>query len=112
MEALQAVKDMFPRLSNSEQLIVSQSRGDNVVVVSTDKLRHRLLEEGLREVVITDSEHIMRTEFSALHNHILLLKQKQLLLIDTIRQLEVQYYYTTMKNVRPTTNVYKKLYRR
>ncbi|KAM7517985.1 hypothetical protein LguiB_016947 [Lonicera macranthoides] len=90
MEALQAVKDMFPRLSNSEQLIVSQSRGDNAMVVSTDKLRHRLLEEGLREVAITDSEHIMRTEFSALYNHILLLKQKQLLLTETMNQLEAE----------------------
>ncbi|KAL6992945.1 Oxysterol-binding protein-related protein 1C [Sarracenia purpurea var. burkii] len=85
MDALQAVKDMFPLMSNSELM----AQMDNVVV-STDKLRQRLLEEGVSEAVIQDSEQIMKNEFSALHNHILLLKQKQLLLIDTMRQLETE----------------------
>lgn len=85
MEALQAVKDMFPRMSNSELMA---QMGDSVAV-STDKLRQRLLEEGVTEAAIQDSEQIMKTEFSALRNHLLLLKQKQLLLLDTMRQLEV-----------------------
>ena len=84
MEALHAVKDMFPRMSNSELM----AQMDNVAV-STDKLRQRLLEEGLREAAIHDSEQIMKNEFSCMHTHLLLLKQKQLLLIDTMRQLEV-----------------------
>ncbi|KAI3995017.1 hypothetical protein MKX01_026509, partial [Papaver californicum] len=83
MEALQAVKDMFPRMSNSELMAPI----DNVVV-STEKLRQRLLEEGVSEAAIQDSEQIMRTEFSALQNQLVLLKQKQSLLIDTLRQLE------------------------
>ena len=84
MEALQAVKDMFPRMSNSELMAPI----DNVAV-STEKLRQRLQEEGVREEAIQDSEQIMRNEFSSLQNQILLLKQKQWLLIDTLRQLEV-----------------------
>ncbi|KAF2296758.1 hypothetical protein GH714_001706 [Hevea brasiliensis] len=40
MEALQAVKDMFPRMSNSELMAPI----DNVAV-STEKLRQRLQEE-------------------------------------------------------------------
>ncbi|XP_026455134.1 oxysterol-binding protein-related protein 1C-like [Papaver somniferum] len=85
MEALQAVKDMFPRMSNSELMAPI----DNVVV-STEKLRQRLLEEGVSEAAIQDSEQIMRTEFSALQNQLVLLKQKQSLLIDTLRQLETE----------------------
>ncbi|KAJ6730436.1 OXYSTEROL-BINDING PROTEIN-RELATED [Salix viminalis] len=85
MEALQAVKEMFPRMSNSELMAPL----DNVAV-STEKLRQRLQEEGVREEVIQDGEQIMRTEFAALQNQIVLLKQKQLLLIDTLRQLETE----------------------
>ncbi|XP_043705131.1 oxysterol-binding protein-related protein 1C [Telopea speciosissima] len=84
MEALQAVKNMFPRMSNSELLAPI----DNVVV-STEKLRQRLLEAGVSEAAIQDSEQIMRSEFSALQNQLVLLKQKQCILIDTLRQLEV-----------------------
>jgi hypothetical protein len=43
----------------------------------------------VREELILDSEQIMRSEFAALQNQIVLLKQKQWLLIDTLRHLEV-----------------------
>ncbi|KAK9945742.1 hypothetical protein M0R45_011241 [Rubus argutus] len=85
VEALQAVKDMFPRISNSELM----APVDNVAV-STEKLRQRLAEEGVGEAAIQESEQIMKTEFTALHNQLLLLKQKQWLLIDTLRQLETE----------------------
>lgn len=84
MEALQAVKDMFPRMSNSELMAPM----DNIAV-STEKLRKWLQQEGLREAAIQESEQIMETEFSALQQQLSLLKQKQWLLIDTLRQLEV-----------------------
>ncbi|XP_038693991.1 oxysterol-binding protein-related protein 1C-like isoform X2 [Tripterygium wilfordii] len=83
MEALQAVKDMFPRLSNGEAV-------GPVDVMSTEKLRQRLLEEGVNEAAIQDSENIMRTEFSTLHNHLVVLRRQQLLLFDTLRQLETE----------------------
>lgn len=83
MEALQAVKDMFPRISNSELM----APVDNVTI-STEKLRNRLLEEGVGEAAIQDSEQIMRTEFAALQNQLMLLKQKHSILIDTLRHLE------------------------
>ncbi|KAH1094886.1 hypothetical protein GLYMA_14G164600v4 [Glycine max] len=85
MEALQAVKDMFPRISNSELM----APVDNVAI-STEKLRHRLVEEGVSEAAIQDSEQIMRNEYAALQNQLLLLKQKQVTLIDTLRQLETE----------------------
>ena len=84
MEALQAVKDMFPRMSNSELMAPL----DNVAI-STEKLRQRLLEEGVSEAAIQDSEEIMRSEFASLQDQLVLLKQKQWKLIDTLRQLEV-----------------------
>ncbi|XP_039024612.1 oxysterol-binding protein-related protein 1C-like isoform X2 [Hibiscus syriacus] len=85
VEALQAVKDMFPRMSNSELMAPM----DNVAV-STEKLRQRLMQEKVNEMAIQDSEQIMKSEFSALQNHLVLLKQKQSLLIDTLRQLETE----------------------
>ncbi|KAL5982599.1 Oxysterol-binding protein-related protein 1C [Asimina triloba] len=85
MDALQKVKDMFPRMSNSELM----APVDNFVV-STEKLRQRLTEEGVTEAAILDSEQIMKSEFTALQNKLVLLKQKYLLLIDTLRQLETE----------------------
>lgn len=85
MEALQAVKGMFPRISNSE--LMAPIGG---ITVSTEKLRQRLLEEGVSESTIQDSENIMRSEFSAMHDQLVLLKQKHLLLMDTLRMLETE----------------------
>ncbi|XVF36850.1 hypothetical protein REPUB_Repub19eG0094000 [Reevesia pubescens] len=85
MEALQAVKDMFPRMSNSELMAPL----DNVAV-STEKLRQLLMQEGVSESAIQDSEQIMRSEFAALQNQLVLLKQKQWRLIETLRQLETE----------------------
>lgn len=84
MEALQAVKDMFPRMSNSELMAPIES-----FIVSTEKLRQRLQEEGLNEAAIQDCEQIMRNEFVVLHNQLMILKHKQSLLMDSLRQLEV-----------------------
>ncbi|KAE8721105.1 Oxysterol-binding protein-related protein 1D [Hibiscus syriacus] len=85
MEALQAVKDMFPRMSNSELMAPM----DNVVV-SVEKLRKRLMRDGVSEPAIQDCEQIMRSEFAELQKQLILLKQKQWLLIDTLRQLETE----------------------
>ncbi|WOL03816.1 oxysterol-binding protein-related protein 1C isoform X6 [Canna indica] len=85
MEALQAVKDMFPRISNCDLM----SPMDNAVV-STGRLRRRLQEEGVREAAIYDCEQIMLSEFTSLQNQFVLLKQKQTVLLDTIRQLETE----------------------
>ncbi|XP_010510258.1 PREDICTED: oxysterol-binding protein-related protein 1A isoform X1 [Camelina sativa] len=85
MEALQAVKDMFPRMSNCELMAPTNS-----LDISIEKLRLRLVEEGVSESAIQDCEQITRSEFSAVQSQLLLLKQKQWLLIDTLRQLETE----------------------
>ncbi|KAG6496460.1 hypothetical protein ZIOFF_044327 [Zingiber officinale] len=84
VEVLQAMKDMFPRISNGDHM----APVDNVLV-STEKLRKRLQEDGLSETAIQDCEQIMRSEFAALHKQLVLLQQKQALLVDTLRHLEV-----------------------
>ncbi|KAL2893176.1 Oxysterol-binding protein-related protein 1C [Bienertia sinuspersici] len=93
VDALQAVKDMFPRMSNSELMAPI----DNVVV-STDKLRQRLQEEGVNEGVIQESEQIMRAEFAAVQKQLVVLKQKQWMLIDTLRHLEVHTEKVDLEN--------------
>ncbi|KAJ7957107.1 Oxysterol-binding protein [Quillaja saponaria] len=85
LEALHAVKDMFPRISNAELMAPAET-----VVVSTEKLRQRLVEEGVSEAAIQDSENIMRSELSELHKHVFVLKHKQLLLMETLRHLETE----------------------
>lgn len=90
LEALEAVKDMFPRMSNSELM----APVDNVTV-STDRLRQKLLEEGLSESAIQESEQIMKSEFASLQSQLRVLRQKYWLLTDTLRQLEVCSFWTT-----------------
>lgn len=85
LEALKAVKDMFPRVSNAELM----GPAVESKVISTEKLRQRLLDEGLSEATIQDSEDIMRSELLEMQKHLVVLKQKQLLLIDALRHLEV-----------------------
>ncbi|CAI9755922.1 unnamed protein product [Fraxinus pennsylvanica] len=85
MEALQAVKDIFPRMSNSELMAPL-----DYVAVSTEKLRQRLLEENVNEAAIQDIEQIMKDEFASLQNQLTLLKQKHWLLMESLRQLETE----------------------
>lgn len=90
IDALTAVKDMFPRMSNSELMAPMDQ-----VAVSTEKLRVLLRDEGVREAAIQESEQIMRSEFAVLQNQLMLLKQKQWLLIETLRHLEVRQLHDT-----------------
>lgn len=84
VEALQVVKDMFPRMSNSELM----APVDNIAV-STERLRQRCLQEGMSDAAIQEIEEITRNEFASLQNQLMLLRQKYYLLMDTLRQLEV-----------------------
>ncbi|KAL8167024.1 hypothetical protein V2J09_008523 [Rumex salicifolius] len=84
MDALHVVKGMFPRMVNSEIM----SPIDDFV--STEKLRQRLQEEGVGESAIEGSEKIMRGEFASMQKKLVLLKQKQSQLVDTLRHLETE----------------------
>ncbi|KAM3310682.1 hypothetical protein ACQJBY_031387 [Aegilops geniculata] len=79
---------MFPRMSTSEMV----GPGDTAAAaaVSTERLKKRLQQEGVSDAAIADSERIVREEFEALHKQLVLLKQKQALLLDTLRHLETE----------------------
>lgn len=76
-------KDLFPRVASGDILPSEDA------VVSTEKLRERLLQEGIGEIVVKDCETIMLSEVSMLQNRLKVLTNKHIILLDTLRQLEV-----------------------
>jgi len=62
------------------------------IMLSTEKLRVRLLQEGLGETVVKECESIMMSELLELHNQIKSQQQQHSILIDRLRQLEVVFY--------------------
>ncbi|KAL1565236.1 Oxysterol-binding protein-related protein 1D, variant 2 [Salvia divinorum] len=85
IEALLAAKDKFPRLLTSYDLAPSED-----VVVTTEKLRSRLVEEGINETVIKDCESIMLGEVAEVQHQLKSLQLKHMLLLDTLRRLETE----------------------
>ncbi|KAL2332715.1 hypothetical protein Fmac_013928 [Flemingia macrophylla] len=85
IEALQSAKDLFPRALTSSDLATSED-----VVVSTEKLRSRLSQEGISEAIINDCESIMLSEVSYLQSKLKFLQQKHIMLLDTLKQLETE----------------------
>lgn len=86
IEALGVAKDQFPRLLSSGDFASSED-----FIVSTEKLRSRLVQEGIGESVIKDCESIMLHEVAELQNRMKALQLKHIMLVDTLRQLEVIY---------------------
>lgn len=84
IDALLSAKDLFPRVLCSNDFLPSQE-----VVVSTEKLRSRLSQEGIDETVINDCESIMLSELSEMQNQLKALQYKHVSLLDTLRRLEV-----------------------
>ncbi|CAL5421223.1 unnamed protein product [Camellia sinensis] len=84
IEALLAAKDQFPRVLTNSDLLPSED-----IVVSTEKLRLRLSQEGIGEGVIKDCESIMLCELSELQNQLKALQHKHIVLLDRLRQLEI-----------------------
>ncbi|URE25252.1 oxysterol-binding protein [Musa troglodytarum] len=85
IEALLSAKEDFAHL-----LTINASEPSVEVTVSTDKLRGRLLQEGLSESTVKECESIMLSEISELQNQLKSLQQKHLILLDTLRQLETE----------------------
>lgn len=85
IEALGVAKDQFPRLLSSGDFASSED-----FIVSTEKLRSRLVQEGIGEAVIKDCESIMLHEVAELQNQLKALQLKHIMLLDTLRQLEVK----------------------
>lgn len=58
--------------------------------VSTDRLKERLIEEGIGETLVKDCEQIMLSEFFEIRGQLQVLCDERSNLLDTIRQLEVK----------------------
>ncbi|KAK6160302.1 hypothetical protein DH2020_003683 [Rehmannia glutinosa] len=85
IEALLVAKDKLPRLLTSNDLAPSEE-----FVVSTEKLRSRLIQEGISETVVKDCESIMLGELAEMQNQLKTLQLKHILLLDTLRRLETE----------------------
>uniref|UniRef100_A0A0D3HTD6 PH domain-containing protein n=1 Tax=Oryza barthii TaxID=65489 RepID=A0A0D3HTD6_9ORYZ len=85
IQALQVAKDRFPRSLTSNDFSPMSD-----VLLSTEKLRVRLLQEGLNETVVKECESIMMTELLELHNQMKSQQQQYSILIDRLRQLETE----------------------
>lgn len=86
IEALLSAKEHFARLLTSNEPEPSEE-----VTISTEKLRGKLLQEGMSEATVKECESIMLSEISELQNRLKSLQQKHLVLLDTLRQLEVNF---------------------
>ncbi|KAJ4956268.1 hypothetical protein NE237_013051 [Protea cynaroides] len=85
INALLSTRNLFSLKPLDDKL----SHISNDLSVSTKKLRNRLLEGGINEVLIQDCEQIMQSEFSELQGQLkLLCEERSNLLDDTLRQLE------------------------
>ncbi|KAJ6709416.1 OXYSTEROL-BINDING PROTEIN-RELATED [Salix koriyanagi] len=85
----------YYKIHGPDKIVVNQETEKGSKVIGEESTR-RLSRpkngnsQNRREPVGEIHLKIMRTEFAALQNQIVLLKQKQLLLIDTLRQLETE----------------------
>lgn len=61
--------------------------------ISTERLKQRLLEEGMNENLVKECEQIMLSEFSEMHGQVKLLHEERTNLLDALRQLEVNLVY-------------------
>lgn len=85
IEALLTSKDLFPRVFTSNDLVPSEE-----IVVSTENLRRRMLQEGIAEPIIKDCESIVLSEVSELQDKFKTLQCKHVILLDTLRRLETE----------------------
>lgn len=57
--------------------------------ISTERLKHRLLEDRIGEGLVKDCEQIMLSEFSEIQDQFKVICEERCELLDTLRQLEV-----------------------
>lgn len=67
--------------------------------VSTDRLKKRLIEEGISETLVNDCEQIMLSEFSEIQGQLQVLCEERYNLLDTIRQLEVMLPFESVSTL-------------
>ncbi|KAJ6347607.1 hypothetical protein OIU76_004148 [Salix suchowensis] len=84
IQALVSTRSLFPSRSLNDSL----SLVSNDLSISTDRLKKRLLDEGINENIVKDCELIMISEFSEIQVQVKVLCEERSNLHDTLRQLE------------------------
>ncbi|XP_006355481.1 oxysterol-binding protein-related protein 2A isoform X1 [Solanum tuberosum] len=84
IEALISTRNLFQLRPLNDNLNLLQ----NDVSISTERLKNRLLEEGIGEGLVQDCEKIMLSEFSEIKGQLKNLCEERSNLLDTLRQLE------------------------
>ncbi|XP_071919134.1 oxysterol-binding protein-related protein 2A-like isoform X1 [Coffea arabica] len=80
-------------LSSSRNLFSLRPLNDNLsllsdISISTERLKKRLLDEGISEALVNDCEQIMLSEFSDVQGQLKFLCEERSNLLDTLRQSE------------------------
>lgn len=85
IQALVSTRSLFPLrpLNDSLSLLPKD------ISLSTERLKKRLLEEGINENLAKECEQIMLSEFSEIQGQLKILCEERSNLLDTIMQLEV-----------------------
>ncbi|XP_059275989.1 oxysterol-binding protein-related protein 2A isoform X1 [Lycium ferocissimum] len=84
IEALIATRNLLQLRPLNDNLNLLQ----NDVSISTERLKKRLLDEGIGEGLVKDCEQIMLSEFSEIKGQLKSLCEERSNLLDTLRQLE------------------------
>lgn len=87
IEALASARNLFSLRRINDKLPIIPTD----ISLSTEKLKQRLLEEGTSEVLVKDCEKIMLSEFSEIQGQVRVLCEERSSLLDTLRQLEVNF---------------------
>ncbi|XAR70441.1 hypothetical protein NMG60_11027290 [Bertholletia excelsa] len=84
LEALVSSRNLFSlrRLNDNLSLV------PNEISISTERLKKRLLEEGISEVLVKECEQIVLSEFLEIQGQFKVLCEERSNLLDTLRQLE------------------------
>lgn len=90
LEALQAAKDLFPRSSMLIGLVTTPEE----ITISTEKLRLKLIEHGMREEAVKECEDIMLAEFADVKEQLKVMQQRRMTLLDRLRLLEVIFQFS------------------
>ncbi|KAG8659425.1 oxysterol-binding protein-related protein 2A isoform X2 [Manihot esculenta] len=84
IQALVSTRSLFPSRSLNDSL----SLVPKDLSISAERLKKRLLEEGISENLVKECEQIMLSEFSEVQGQLQVLCEERSNLLDTLRQLE------------------------
>lgn len=79
---------LYSLRTNNHFLSLPPPLPPNDLTISTEKLKNRLIEEGIDDVLVKDCEQIMLSEFSEIEGQFKILYEERSNLLDTLRQFE------------------------